>query len=369
MTTNNTATIALDAMGGDFGPEVVIPAAVHVVKKTGDIHMILVGDETRLRDCAKALSIDLDQHFEIQHASQVVDMHEDPRHAVRKKKDSSMRVAIDMVKVGRAQAAVSAGNTGALMATAKFVLKTLPGIDRPAICTTIPSYGGHTHMLDLGANVDSSAEQLFQFAVMGSVLAEAIDNTHEPKVGLLNIGSEDSKGNAQVKGANKLLQDGSFNYIGYVEGDDIYTDKVDVVVCDGFVGNVSLKTMEGVAKMIATMMRDEFKKSLLSMLAGLIAMPVLNRFKKRVDPRMYNGASMLGLTGIVIKSHGSADILSFANAIEIALLEVEKSVPCHIRECMEPLSAQAESAAESTLSEKSQQEKVPLESEARESEA
>ena len=330
------ATIALDAMGGDFGPEVVIPAAVHVVKKIKDIRIILVGDEARLRDFAKQHNIDLNEHFEIERASQVVEMHEDPRHAVRKKKDSSMRVAINLVKDGRAQAAVSAGNTGALMATAKFVLKTVPGIDRPAICTTIPSYGGHTHMLDLGANVDSSAEHLFQFALMGSVLAEAIDNTHEPKVGLLNIGSEDSKGNAQVKAANKLLKDGSFNYIGYVEGDDIYTDKVDVVVCDGFVGNVSLKTMEGVAKMISTMMREEFKSSLLSMLAGLIAMPVLNRFKKRADPRMYNGASMLGLDGIVIKSHGSADMLSYANAIEIALLEVEKSVPEHIRECMEP---------------------------------
>ena len=254
-------TIALDAMGGDFGPEVVIPAAVHVVKKSTNIHIILVGDETRLRAFAKEQSIDLDKHFEIQHASQVVEMHEDPRLAVRKKKDSSMRVAINMVKEGRAQAIVSAGNTGALMATAKFVLKTLPGIERPAICTTIPSYGGHTHMLDLGANVDSSAQQLLQFAVMGSVLAEAVDNLHKPKVGLLNIGSEDVKGNAQVKEANTFLKNGPFNYIGYVEGDDIYSDKVDVVVCDGFVGNISLKTMEGVAKMISTMMREEFNRS------------------------------------------------------------------------------------------------------------
>ena len=192
-------------------------------------------------------------------------------------------------------------------------------------------------MLDLGANVDSSAESLFQFAVMGSVLAETIDNTHEPKVGLLNIGSEDGKGNAQVKEADKLMKDAPFNYVGYVEGDDIYGDKVDVVVCDGFVGNVSLKTMEGVAKMIATMMREEFSRSILSKLAGLIAYPVLSRFKKRVDPRMYNGASMLGLTGIVIKSHGGTDALGFANAIEIALLEVEKFVPDHIRERMEPL--------------------------------
>ena len=352
------ATIALDAMGGDFGPEVVIPAAAHVVKKSSDINIILVGDEARLRECAKTHDIDLDKHFEIQHASQTVEMHEDPRHAVRKKKDSSMRVAIDMVKEGRAQAVVSAGNTGALMATAKFVLKTLPGIDRPAICTTIPSFGGHTHMLDLGANVDSSAEQLFQFAVMGSVLAEAIDSTHAPKVGLLNIGSEDGKGNAQVKSANELLKHGPFNYIGYVEGNDIYSDSVDVVVCDGFVGNISLKTMEGVAKMIATMMREEFSRSILSKLAGLFAYPVLSRFKKRVDPRRYNGASMLGLTGIVIKSHGGTDVLGYANAIEIALLEVEKCVPDHIRECMEPL---LNSNSEKTVAET---EKSNLEAEA-----
>ncbi len=337
MATINVATIAIDAMGGDFGPDVIIPAAAHVANKLNGIHIILVGDEKILRASAQSQNIDLDKHFEIKHASQVVEMHEDPRHAVRKKKDSSMRVAINLVKDGQAEAVVSAGNTGALMATAKFVLKTIPGIDRPAICTTIPSLSGHTHMLDLGANVDSSAEQLFQFAVMGSVLAEAVDNTHAPKVGLLNIGSEDTKGNAQVKEANHLMQDAPVNYIGYVEGDDIYTDKVDVVVCDGFVGNVSLKTMEGVAKMIAFMMKQEFKKSALTMLAGIIAKPVLNRFKKRVDPRMYNGASMLGLNGIVIKSHGSADMLSYANAIEIAVLEVKKSVPEHIRECMEPI--------------------------------
>jgi glycerol-3-phosphate acyltransferase PlsX len=350
------ATIALDAMGGDFGPEVVIPAAVHVVKKIKDIHIILVGDEVRLRDYAKQHNINLDKSFEIVHASQVVEMHDDPRLAVRKKKDSSMRVAINLVKEGRAQAVVSAGNTGALMATAKFVLKTLPGIDRPAICTTIPSYGGHTHMLDLGANVDSSAKHLFQFAVMGSVLAEAVDNMERPRVGLLNIGSEDSKGNAQVKEANDFLEKGPFNYIGYVEGDDINGEGVDVVVCDGFVGNVSIKTMEGVAKMITMMMREEFNRTLLSKLAGLFAWPVLSKFKKRVDPRRYNGASMLGLTGIVVKSHGGTDILGYVNAIEIALLEVEKSVPEHIRECMEPLLAQVESEAAA--------EKVQLESQA-----
>lgn len=331
------ATIALDAMGGDFGPEVVIPAALHVAKKSKNVDIILVGDESRLRAYADAYKIDLDKYFKIQHASQVVEMHEDPRHAVRKKKDSSMRIAIDLVKQGKAQAVVSAGNTGALMATAKFVLKTLPGIERPAICTKLPSCTGHTLMLDLGANIDSTAEQLLQFAVMGSVLAEVVDNKHKPRVGLLNIGSEDGKGNAQVKEADELLRNAPFNYIGYVEGDDINTEGVDVVVCDGFVGNVSLKTMEGVAKMISTMMREEFNKSLLSKLAGLISYPVLRRFKKRVDPRMYNGATMIGLTGVVIKSHGGTDITGFANAIEIAMLEVEKFVPDHIRKSMAPL--------------------------------
>lgn len=343
------ATIALDAMGGDFGPEVVLPAAAYALKKLRKNHkleIILVGDESRMQACAQEHGIELSR-FKLVHATQVVEMHDDPALAVRKKKDSSMRVAINQVKNGDAQAAVSAGNTGALMGTAKFVLKTIPGIDRPAICTTIPSWGGHTHMLDLGANVDSSADHLFQFAVMGSVLAEAVDNCDQPKIGLLNIGSEDSKGNAQVKSANALMQQGhankAFNYIGYVEGDDIYSDKVDVVVCDGFVGNVSLKTMEGVAKMISRMMKEEFGRGPFSMLAGLLSMPVLKRFKKRVDPRMYNGASMLGLNGIVIKSHGGADVLSYANAIEVALLEVEKSVPEKIRQCMAPSDTNASS--------------------------
>ncbi len=330
-------TVAIDAMGGDFGPEVILPAAAQVIKKHQNLTIILAGDADRLRSCASDANITLDDRMVIKHASQVVEMHDDPRLAIRKKKDSSMRVAIDLVKDGTAQAAVSAGNTGALMGTAKFVLKTCPGIERPAICTTIPSITGHTHMLDLGANVDCTAEQLFQFAVMGSVLAEAIDNTDTPRVGLLNIGHEDSKGNAQVKEAHHHLVDAPINYIGYVEGDDIYNGNADVVVCDGFVGNVSLKTSEGVAKMIIHFMKQEFKNGLYNKLAALIALPVLKAFKKRIDPRVYNGASLLGLTGIVIKSHGSADVFSYANAIEIAVLEIEKAVPDHIRSRMEPL--------------------------------
>ena len=264
-------------------------------------------------------------------------MHDEPALAIRKKKDSSMRVAIDLVNAGRAQAVVSAGNTGALMGTAKFVLKTVSGIDRPAICTTIPSMTGHTHMLDLGANVDCTAENLLQFAVMGSVLAEAVDNVARPRVGLLNIGSEAMKGNALVKEADALLVNAPINYIGFVEGDDIYNGRADVVVCDGFVGNISLKTSEGVAKMISHFMKEEFTRTLYGKMAAIIAMPVLKAFRNRIDPRAYNGASMLGLNGIVIKSHGGADIFGFANAIEIAVLEVEKTVPQHIRSRMEPL--------------------------------
>ncbi len=333
----DSAVIALDAMGGDFGPEVIIPAAAKILSRKNLLHIILVGDEDRLRSCAQKHEIKLDDRLTIQHASQVVEMHDEPALAMRKKKDSSMRVAINLVHDGRADAVVSAGNTGALMATAKFVLKTLPGIDRPAICTTIPSKNGHTHMLDLGANVDCSAEHLFQFAVMGSVLTEAIDNVESPRVGLLNIGSEAMKGNAQVKAADEYLADAPLNYIGFVEGDDIYSEKVDVVVCDGFVGNISLKTAEGVAKLISYYMKEEFKRGLYNKLAALVALPVLKAFRKRIDPGAYNGASLLGLKGIVIKSHGGADVNAYANAIEIAVLEVQKSVPQQIQQHIQPL--------------------------------
>ena len=333
----DSAVIALDAMGGDFGPEVVIPAAAKILSRRKPLSIILVGDEERLRSCAQKHGIKLDDRLTIQHASEVVEMHDEPALALRKKKDSSMRVAINIVHDGRADAVVSAGNTGALMATARFVLKTLPGIDRPAICTTIPSKNGHTHMLDLGANVDCTAEHLFQFAVMGSVLTEAIDNVERPRVGLLNIGSEAMKGNAQVKAADEYLADAPLNYIGFVEGDDIYSEKVDVVVCDGFVGNISLKTAEGVAKLISYYMKEEFKRGLYNKLAGLVALPVLKAFKKRIDPGAYNGASLLGLKGIVIKSHGGADVNAYANAIDIAALEVQKSVPQQIQQHIQPL--------------------------------
>ncbi len=323
-------TIALDGMGGDIGPDVVVPAALRVLKTTHQaVRLILVGQEDILS--ARLAQLHAKDHpgLVIRHASQLVNMDESPAQALRVKKDSSMRVAINLVKQGEADACVSAGNTGALMATARFVLKTLPGIDRPAICTTLPTVRGHTRVLDLGANVDSKAEHLLQFAVMGSVLAE-VNGIPRPRVGLLNIGEEDIKGNEQVKDAARLLATSDLNYIGFVEGDGIYLDEVDVVVCDGFVGNVALKSSEGVAKLVRHFMTQEFKRNLLTRLAGLIALPVLRAFSRRIDPRRYNGASLLGLQGIVIKSHGGADALAFANAIQVAMLEVEQAVPRRI---------------------------------------
>lgn len=316
--------IALDAMGGDFGIDVVVPAALEALSRHADLELTLVGDEALLKPRVNH------SRLSIQHASQQVEMNESPSKALRFKKDSSMRVAINLVKSGDAQACVSAGNTGALMATAKFVLKTLPCIDRPAICTTLPTMIGHTHVLDLGANIDSSAEHLMQFAVMGSVLSTAVDNNPYPKIGLLNIGEEEMKGNEQVKEAARLLSKTPVNYIGFVEGDDIYKGKADVVVCDGFVGNIALKTSEGVAKMITQFLKEEFSKNWLTKAAALIAMPVMKNLRKRIDPRRYNGASLLGLQGIVIKSHGGADVLAFRHAIEEAIVEVEKNVPTRI---------------------------------------
>jgi glycerol-3-phosphate acyltransferase PlsX len=324
--------IAIDAMGGDHGPVVTVPAALSALKRHKGLKLILVGDEQLLADELARHGSSVGDRLSLHHASQVVGMDEKPSQALRGKKDSSMRVAINQVKEGEAQACVSAGNTGALMATGRFVLKTLNGIDRPAIISALPTISGHTHMLDLGANVDSSAEHLYQFALMGSVLTSAVDNIDRPTVGLLNIGEEEMKGNEQVKQAAALLATSGLNYVGFVEGDDIYKGTVDVVVADGFVGNVALKTSEGLAKMVSHYMKQEFKRNLFTRLAGLIAMPVLNAFKNRIDPRVYNGATLVGLRGIVIKSHGSADIFSFSNAIREAVLEVEKNVPDMISE-------------------------------------
>jgi phosphate acyltransferase len=327
---SKAVTISLDAMGGDHGSDVVVAAALEYLKKDNETTLILVGFQDDLQ--AKLGSHGFGDRLRIHHASQRVAMDELPSKALRNKKDSSMRVAIDLVKAGVADACVSAGNTGALMATSRFVLKMLPNVDRPAIITALPSIEGETYMLDLGANVDCSASHLFQFAVMGSELVSAVADLSRPRIGLLNIGQEEIKGNEQVKGAHDLLAGSSLNYIGYVEGDDIYKGGTDVIVSDGFVGNVALKSSEGVAKMISHFMKQAFKKNLLTKLAGLIALPVLLRFRRRIDPRRYNGASLLGLRGIVIKSHGGADKLAFANAINIARKEAINDVPSRIAE-------------------------------------
>jgi glycerol-3-phosphate acyltransferase PlsX len=327
---SDAITIALDAMGGDTGPAAVVPAAVAALREFSDVTIILVGDEAMLTAALGQHAAAQSSRLQVRHASQSVAMDELPSHALRNKKDSSMRVALNLVKDGTADACVSAGNTGALMATSRFVLKMLPGIDRPAICTALPSGTGHTWMLDLGANVDSDAEHLFQFALMGSVLAEAVDGNSRPRVGVLNVGEEEIKGNEQVKQAAKLISDSELNYAGFAEGDDIYKGNFDVIVCDGFVGNISLKTSEGVARMIADFIKLEFTRNLLTRLAALVAMPVLKAFRRRIDPRRYNGASLLGLRGIVIKSHGGADALAFANAIKVAVLEVREDVPQRI---------------------------------------
>lgn len=334
-----TVTIAIDAMGGDIGPPVTVPAALAALKKHTALHLILVGDEAIIR---KKLNGKWGNHprLSIVHTTQVVQMDELPSQALRTKKDSSMRIAIDLVKEGKASACVSAGNTGALMITARFVLKMLPGIDRPAIVSAFPTVHRHrlVRVLDLGANVDSTPAHLMQFAVMGSVLASTVDHIKQPKISLLNIGEEEIKGNELVKEtANLLSQSNSLNYTGFIEGDQLFKGETDVVVCDGFVGNVTLKTTEGVARLMKELLKEAFTKNIFTRLIGLLAMPVLKSFAKRIDPANYNGAALLGLQGTVIKSHGSANIPAFMNAIEQAMKNVAANVPERIRHEVESL--------------------------------
>jgi len=262
-------------------------------------------------------------------------MDEPPADALRRKKDSSLRVAIELVKEGAADACVSSGNTGALMATARYVLKTLPGIDRPAIISAVPGRDRPTYMLDLGANVGCTPQHLVQFALMGSVVASDMLDVARPRVGLLNIGVEDIKGNEVVREAGDLLSKSGLNYIGFVEGDGIFHSDVDVVVSDGFVGNVALKTMEGVARLIAAFLKEEFQRNALRGVQGLIAKSALEALKTRLDARRYNGASLVGLNGIVIKSHGSADQFAFENAVKTAIVEARKGILVQIGQLIE----------------------------------
>ncbi|MES2012659.1 MAG: phosphate acyltransferase PlsX [Pseudomonadota bacterium] len=339
-------TVAIDAMGGDHGPHVTIPAALKALESDSQLNIVLVGLSDVIEAELKVQKASVNPRLRIHHASEVVTMDESPQMALKNKKDSSMRVAINLVKSGEANACVSAGNTGALMATARFVLKTLPGIDRPAIAGVFPSQKGMTYILDLGANADCTAEQLLQFAVMGSMLVSCVEHKASPTVGLLNIGTEDIKGNEVVKRAGELLRASHLNFYGNVEGNDIFKGTTDVVVCDGFVGNVALKTSEGLAQMMGRFLSQEFKRNWLTKLMGIACMPVLKAFKKRMDPRRYNGASFLGLRGIVVKSHGGADSFSFLHAIHTAIEESRSGV---LRRITEQLEIEHIQASQSTV--------------------
>jgi phosphate acyltransferase len=323
-------TIALDAMGGDRGPDTVVPAALATLEKDDSVSLVLVGLPEVLERARRDGGAALGDRLRYQVATEVVAMDEPPTEALRRKKDSSMRVALNLVKDGEADACVSAGNTGALMATARYVLKTLPGIDRPAIISALPAVKGPTYMLDLGANVGCTAEHLLQFALMGSVIAADMLEVPRPRVGLLNIGQEDIKGNEVVREAGALLAHSGLNYIGFVEGDGIFHAEVDVVVTDGFVGNVALKTMEGAARLISAFLKQEFHRNTLRALQGLVAKSALDTIRERVDPRRYNGASLVGLNGVVLKSHGGADEFAFETAVRTAIVEARKGVPVQI---------------------------------------
>jgi len=322
-------------MGGDHGLPVVIPACIAAVKKNPKLNLILVGDEQQITEHLLQKGMLGHAQLSIVHASEVVAMDELPSHALRNKKKSSMRIAVNLVKEGRAEACVSAGNTGALMGTARFVLKTLSGIDKPAIIAELPTKHNRTRVIDLGANVDSSAEHLFQFAVMGSALIKALDHKDRPSIAVLNVGVEEIKGNEQVKRTAQILSECDvINYIGYVEGDHFYSGDADLIVCDGFVGNVALKASEGLAKLMLAVLKESFQRAWWTKIVGLMARPALAHLKKRMDPARYNGATILGLNGIVVKSHGGATELPFEFAIEQAFLQVENRVVDLVREQM-----------------------------------
>ncbi|MCL2658384.1 MAG: phosphate acyltransferase PlsX [Betaproteobacteria bacterium] len=311
-------TLAIDCMGGDHGPSVTVPAARQFLADDAHASILLVGLPASIETQAGALAREFPERVRFIAASEVVEMHDSPAVAMRSKKDSSMRVAIDRVKSGEAQAMISAGNTGALMAIARFVLKTLPGIDRPAIATILPNHDGETYMLDLGANVDCTAEHLLQFGIMGSILVSVLKHKERPSVGLLNIGEEEIKGNEVVKQAGELLRNSGLNFYGNVEGNDIFQGTTDVVVCDGFVGNSVLKASEGLAQFLIRLLREELTRTWYTKLVALLATPALRHFKQRIDHRRYNGAPLLGLRGVVVKSHGSADAFAFTQALQRA---------------------------------------------------
>ncbi len=332
-----SALIAIDAMGGDFGPHLIVPACIASLVEFPSLHLVLVGQAPVLEELI-ALHPGGDRaRLQVEHASEVIGMDERPTHALRGKPDASMRLMLELVRSGRAKACVSAGNTGALMALSLYVLKPLPGIERPAMVTAVPTARGVCHLLDLGANVDCSAEQLYQFAVMGSVAAEA-QGVVRPRVALLNVGTENIKGNQQVKLAASLLQQAQgLNYIGFVEGDGLYRGEADVVVCDGFVGNILLKSSEGLVSMISERIEALFNEGFVSRLAGAVALPLLKRLRGELAPARHNGASFLGLQGIVVKSHGAASSEGFQSAIRRAVIEVRENLPQRLHGRLEDL--------------------------------
>ncbi|MFN0038011.1 MAG: phosphate acyltransferase PlsX [Burkholderiales bacterium] len=319
-------TLAVDCMGGDHGVGVTVPAVLDFLDEVPDARILLVGDQGAISSELKQHKTASEARIQVHPSKEVVAMDEAPASALRNKRESSMRLAINLVKEGQASACISAGNTGALMAMSRFVLKMLPEVERPAIASFLPTQRGRTCMLDLGANVDCSAEHLLQFAVMGSCLVGAVDHVERPSVGLLNIGEEEIKGNEIVKQAAELLRGSGLNFYGNIEGTDIYKGTTDVIVCDGFVGNVALKTSEGLAQMLAMYLRQEFSRNILTRLSGIVALPVITAFRRRVDHRRYNGASLLGLRGIAIKSHGSADRFAFQFALQRAYDEASNGV-------------------------------------------
>ena len=323
-------------MGGDFGPQITVPAAMQALAFYPELKIILIGD-SRLISKFLPDNAPETQRLTIHHASQIVTMNDRPMTALRNRRDSSMRIALDMVKEGRADACVSGGNTGVLMAMAKLVLKTLPGIDRPALISMLPTLDDKpVYMLDLGANVSCDSETLFQFAVMGSVMAETVEQFKCPKVALLNIGEESIKGNDVVRQTAELLrQTSKLNYIGFIEGHQIFSGRAEVIVCDGFVGNITLKTTEGVANLLISYLKQTISKGWLRKLLSVLLTPLLKKSFQKMKPDQYNGASLLGLRGIVVKSHGNADQVAFLNAIKQAVVEVEQQVPSRIQHRLE----------------------------------
>ncbi|MBY4677175.1 phosphate acyltransferase PlsX [Marinobacterium arenosum] len=329
-------TIAVDAMGGDFGPRVTVHATVEALKRHPHLKVSLVGHRDKISPLLKRLKPDLASRLAVVHADAVIECDEKPSHALRHGQASSMYIALNEVAAGRAKACVSAGNTGALMALGRHILRTLPGIDRPAIISAVPTLTGHSYMLDLGANVDCSAEHLLQFAIMGSVMVQAVERKAAPSIGLLNIGQEQIKGNSQVRLASRLIEShDELNYIGYVEGDDLFSGRADVVVCDGFVGNIALKSSEGLARLIGRKVRASFRRGLYRRLLAFLAQPALLELQRQIDPSRQNGASLLGLQGIVIKSHGGANRRCFRYALDHAVAEIEMGVPDRISQQLE----------------------------------